>query len=74
MASLRKMSANGDDKIAEWDPQTVSPEQLHKIEAEYNALAAKGYFVADITDGRNVLVKDFDPNADLLMIPRVQGG
>jgi hypothetical protein len=72
--SLRKLSHNGDDVVAEWDPKTVSPARLNEIESEFNALQAKGYFAADITDGRNVLVKRFDPNADLLMLPRVQGG
>lgn len=72
--SLRKMSGNGDDVIAEWDTETVTPERLADIEGEFRRLQARGYFAADITDGRDVLVERFDPKANLLMIPRVQGG
>jgi hypothetical protein len=34
----------------------------------------QGFFAADITDGRNILIKKFDPNADTLLIPPVKGG
>lgn len=72
--SLRMISGRGDDTLATWDPETVSPARLAAIEREFQAKQRAGYFAADLTDGRNTLVKDFDPNADLLLIPRVQGG
>lgn len=72
--SLRMISGNGDDTLATWDTETVSPQQLAKIEAEFNRRMASGYFAADITDKRDVIVRQFDPNANLLLIPRVQGG
>lgn len=72
--TLRKLSSNGDDIVAQWDTDTVSPERLKAIETEFHELQGRGYFAADITDGRNTIVREFDPNAHLLMIPRVQGG
>ena len=71
---LRVLCAEGDKTLAEWDVQTISPEQLQKIESEFNARMRQGFFAADVTDGRNVLIKEFDRNADTLLIPRVQGG
>ncbi len=71
---LRKMSPRGDDAIAEWDTETVTPERLEEIEREFRSLTKQGYFAADITEGRSKIVKEFNPNADLLMLPRVQGG
>ncbi len=72
--SLRQLSSRGDDTLATWDPDTVSPQRLAAIEREFREAQARGYFAADITEGRNRIVQDFDPNADLLLIPRVQGG
>jgi hypothetical protein len=72
--TLRKLSGRGDDTIAEWDTTTVTAARLQEIETEFQYLLREGYFAADITEGRNVLVKDFDPDADLLMLPRMQGG
>jgi hypothetical protein len=72
--AIRKLSPQGDETVAEWDTETVTPQRLKAIEKEFRALTAQGYFAADITDNRNVLVKDFDPEADLLLIPKVQGG
>jgi hypothetical protein len=71
---LRLLCSEGDKTLAEWDSQTVSPEQLQQIESEFNSRMRQGFFAADVTEGRNVLVKKFDPNAELLLIPRVQGG
>ena len=74
MHTLRKLSSGGDTEVARWDPKTVTPERLAEIEAEFEALQKRGYFAVNITDGRDVFVDEFDANADLLMIPRVQGG
>ncbi len=74
MRTLRKISYKGDEAVAEWDPKTVSIARLAEIEAEFQALQADGYFAADLTDGKNTLVDRFNPNADILMIPRVAGG
>ena len=72
--SLRKLSSQGDTTIAEWDTDTVTPDRLQEIEQEFHNLTKQGWFAADVTDQRDVLVREFDPQADLLMIPRVQGG
>lgn len=72
--TLRKLSQQGDELIAEWEPTTVRRRRLEEIEREFNLLQQKGYFAADITDGRDLLIDKFDPDAEILMIPRVQGG
>ncbi len=68
------MCASGDKTLAEWDTGTVSPQQLGEIEREFNEKIAQGWFAADISDKRDVLIREFDPNAEILLIPRVQGG
>ena len=64
----------GHEQIAEWDTETVSPQRLAEIEKEFKNRMARGYFAADITDKKDVLIREFDPNAEILLIPRVQGG
>jgi hypothetical protein len=68
------LCAGGDMTLAEWDTETLSPERLHEIEAEFTSKMKQGFFAADITNGRNILIKVFDPNADTLLIPHVKGG
>jgi hypothetical protein len=74
LRKIRMICALGDKVLREWDTEKVSPERLAEIEAEFKAKVAQGFFAADITDGRNVLVTKFDPNADTLLIPPVKGG
>lgn len=74
LRKLRVLCAEGDKTLAEWDNQTITPEQLDQIEAEFNVKMRQGFFAADLTEGKNLLIKRFDPNADILLIPRVQGG
>ena len=77
---LRMICAGGDKTIAEWDSNTVTEDRLVEIEKEFNEKIARGWFAADIsvadpntgTDGK--LIRQFDPNAEILLIPRVQGG
>ena len=71
---LRLLCSEGDKTLAEWDTQTITEEQLRQIESEFDARMRQGFFAADVSDGRNVLIKKFDPRADILLIPRVQGG
>ena len=71
---MSRMSAHGDEVIAEWDTDTVSAKQLKELETEFNQRLAEGYFAANITEERNELIQRFDPNADILLIPRMQGG
>lgn len=71
---LRKMNGRGDEVLAEWT-DTTDQETLDKIEKEFNDLVAKCYFAADITAGKEAeIIKDFNPKADILMLPRMQGG
>lgn len=72
--SIVKMSGAGDTLVEVWEPLTVTPEKLAEIEREFNQLMAEGYSAADITDKRDEIVDKFHPNADYLMIPRMQGG
>ena len=71
---LRMLSAAGDEALAEWDTETLSPQRLQEIEAEFNAKMQQGFFAVDITEGRNRLTRKFDPNAETLLIPPVRGG
>ena len=74
LRKLRMICAGGDKTLAEWDTETVSSQRLAGIEKEFKEKMAEGWFAADITDQRNVLIRKFDPNAEILLIPRVQGG
>jgi hypothetical protein len=74
LRKIRMICALGDKTLGEWETDKLSPEKLRELEAEFNAKMQQGFFAADITDGRNVFVKKFDPNADTLLIPPVQGG
>ena len=74
LRKIRMLCAGGDKTLAEWDTQTISTEELEKLEAEFNLRMKQGFFAADVTDGRNTLINKFDPNAETLLIPRVQGG
>ena len=71
---LRMICAGGDKTLAEWDTDTVSAQRLAEIETEFKEKMAQGWFAADISEKRDVLIREFDPNAEILLIPRVQGG
>ena len=74
LRNLRLIGPDGDKTLADWDTDTVSSERLQQIEIEFDRKMRKGFFAADITDGRNVLINKFDPNANILLIPPVKGG
>ena len=74
LRKLRMMCAGGDKTMAEWDTETITPERLREIEFEFDSKMRQGFFAADITNGRNILIDKFDPNADTLLIPAVKGG
>ena len=71
---LRMICAGGDKTLAEWDTDTVSQQRIAEIEREFNEKVAQGWFAADISEKRDVLIREFDPKAEILLIPRVQGG
>lgn len=71
MRALRMMSSKGDEVLATYD-ETTTPDRLKEIEDEFNAKMAKGYFAADLD--KETLIREFDPNANIMLIPRVQGG
>jgi hypothetical protein len=66
--------AGGDKTLAEWETESVSEQRLAEIEKEFKDKVAQGWFAADISDKKDVLIKEFDPKAEILLIPRVQGG
>lgn len=72
--TMRLMNIKGDSVLAEWDTETASPERLAEIESEYKRLVKAGYFAVDITDKKDEFIHEFNPNADILMIPRIVGG
>lgn len=71
---MRMICGGGDKTLAEWDTKTVSQARIAEIEKEFNERLAQGYFAADIGDKRDVLIQKFDPNAEILLVPRVMGG
>jgi hypothetical protein len=68
------LCAAGDEVIAEWDTDTINPDRLTEIETEFKERMAAGFFAVDIREKRNQLIREFDPNAEILLIPRVHGG
>ena len=74
LKKLRMICAGGDKVLAEWDTDTAGAQRLTEIEKEFNEKVAQGWFAADISDRRDVLIREFDPNAEIILIPRVQGG
>lgn len=69
---ITKMNGKGDETVLEYDSETVSTERLAEIEREFNEMMKKGYIPADLET--NEIIKEFRPNTDILMIPRIQGG
>ena len=69
---LRKMSPNGDDCVMEWDTDTVTPQDLERIEKEFQQKLSEGYFAANLDTEE--LIDKFTPDADILLMPRLQGG
>jgi hypothetical protein len=74
LRNLRVIGPDGDTTLAEWDTDTVSSDELHEIESKFDRKMQQGFIAADITNGRNVLIKKFDRNAQILLIPQVKGG
>ena len=76
LRTLRRLSSGGDTVLAEWDTDTLTPERLQEIEKEYKELVSKGFAPFDITDKKDAFIGDgkFHPEADTLLIPRMQGG
>jgi len=74
MRKMRMICAAGDKVLAEWDRATTTPERLMEIEREFDVRIREGWFAADIRCQRDVLIRKFDPDAEILLIPRVQGG
>jgi hypothetical protein len=74
LRNVRVIGPEGDKMLAEWDTETVSTKQLDEIEAQFAQKMRQGFFAADVTEGRNVLINKFDPKANILLIPRVRGG
>ena len=72
--TMRMLCSAGDKVIAEWDTDTIDPDRLTEIETEFKEKMAAGWFAVEIHDKRNELIRDFDANAEILLIPRVQGG
>ena len=72
--TMRMICNQGDRVIAEWNTETTSPERLAEIETEFKQRMAGGWFAVDIDEKRNKLIREFDPDAEILLIPRVVGG
>ncbi len=71
---MRRMSVMGDEVVREWDTETATPEKLKEIETEFNDFMVKGYFAADIAEGKNEIINKFDVNSEILLMPKMAGG
>lgn len=69
---IRKMSGKGDQTVCEWDTETTTADRLAEIEMEFGAMMKRGYIPADLAT--NELIDKFNPQTDILMIPKMQGG
>ncbi len=72
--SIRKLCAGGDAAVCEWDTETVTKERLEMIETEFRQMIVRGHTAFDITDKRDSQIREFNPDADTLMVPRMVGG
>lgn len=72
--SIRRLSGLGDQEVAEWDTETITPEKLLEIEQEFNQMIGAGFAAFDITESKDEQISKFDPNAEILMVPRMMGG
>ena len=68
------LCSEGDKIVRKWDTETVSQQRLAEIEQEFHEKMAAGWFAVDINEKRNRLIREFDPDAEILLIPRLQGG
>jgi hypothetical protein len=74
--TLRILSPGGDTTLAEWDTETLTKPRRNEIENIYKDRLAQGATPVDITDKKDEIPVDrsFNPQADTLLIPRLQGG
>jgi hypothetical protein len=66
--------AGGDKTLAEWDTEKTTSKDLAEIKRVFDKKLGDGWFAADIADKRDVLIAEFDPKAEILLIPKVHGG
>jgi hypothetical protein len=72
--SLRMICAGGDKTIAECDTETTTSKDLAEIKRVFDKKVGDVWFAADIADKRDVLIAEFDPKAEILLIPKLHGG
>jgi hypothetical protein len=68
--TMRMLCNHRDRVIAEWDTETVSSERLAEIETEFKERMADGWFAVDVGEKPDRLIRQFDANAEILLIPR----
>jgi hypothetical protein len=72
--TLCVMSHEGDSRM-QWDPE--DPAQVAKVEAEFNALRAKGYaaYTVNSKGDKGTIIQKFDPLAEriIMALPMVGG-
>ncbi len=74
LRTLRMICAGGDKTLAEWNTEKTTSKDLSEIKRVFDKKVAAGWIAADITDKRDVLIAEFDPKAEILLIPKVHGG
>jgi hypothetical protein len=77
MGVLRILGPGGDDRH-EWDPD--DPEQVRALREQFDDLVASGSLAwsttrADREPGTATAIREFDPDADQIVVsPRMRGG
>ena len=75
LKKLRMICAGGDKTLAEWDTETVIRSSvLPKSKENSTRRWPKAGSRPTFPKNAMCLIREFDPNAEILLIPRVQGG
>lgn len=82
---LRRLDSNGDTVLAEYDVEAkkstiggqeggLGKNEIAQLEALFKLEVGRGHVAFDVTDQKNEQIRKFDPEADILLVPMLQGG
>lgn len=74
LRTLRVAYAGGAKTLAEWDSVEVTDLRLTEIKAIFDEKLANQHLAANTTDKADILIREFDKNANILILPKVGGG
>lgn len=68
--TIKVLSPNGDDTVAEWDPKVK--DQVELAEVQFDRLAGSMLAFTDTPVAEQI--RKFDPEVDIIMTPQLVGG